>query len=280
MKTIDVDFLFKTYDALFIDAYGVLVDAQGALPGAQAFVARLVKEALPFCIVTNDGGKLIENIAARFASLGLPIGEQQILSSAGLLADHIEEKGLKGQQVAVIGPPDAHTFVARAGAHPVTADGADPARVAAIVVCDNVGDTMHQQLLAAVNLAIRRIDRGQPLKLVLCNPDIIFPSGDQFGLTSGALMLVLQGALQSRYGDDQMPPIARLGKPFAKIFEAARTRTGGSKVALLGDQLPTDVRGALDYGIDAVLVGTGLTKVRPGKALSPSPTYYLPAVGG
>lgn len=280
MKQIDVNTLFSTYDALFIDAYGVLVDAQGVLPGAQSFVARLHQERMPFCIVTNDASKAIARIRARFASFSLDIDEAHIVSSASLLDDHLKAKGLVGQQVAVLGPPDAHAFVAQAGAKPVGVESANTAECAAIIACDVSGDGMHRDLLGAINLAIARIDRGLPLELVLCNPDVIYPSGDAFGLTSGALMLVIEGALRSRFGADQMPTIARLGKPFRAIFEAALKRTGGKRIALLGDQLPTDVRGALDYGIDAVLVGTGLTKVRPGKTLDPSPTHYLPAVGG
>lgn len=280
MKQIDVNTLFSTYDALFIDAYGVLVDAQGVLPGAKEFVARLHKEAMPFCIVTNDASKAIARISARFASFALDIDDAHIVSSASLLDDHLKTKHLTGKQVAVLGPPDAHAFVAQAGARPVPVAEATASECAAIIACDVSGDAMHSDLVGAINVAIARIDRGLPLELVLCNPDVIYPSGDAFGLTSGALMLVLEGALRSRFGSDQMPTIARLGKPFAAIFEAAFKRTGGKRIALLGDQLPTDVRGALDYGIDAVLVGTGLTKVRPGKTLNPSPTHYLPAVGG
>lgn len=280
MKHIDPNYLFATYDALLIDAYGVLVDAHGMLPGADAFVARLHRERMPFCIVTNDASKSIERISARFASFGLDIDAPHIVSSASLIDGHIERAGLQGCDVAVLGPPDAHAFVAAAGAKPVRVQDAQLESCRAIIVCDVTSHSMHDELSAAINLAIARVDAGLPFGLVLCNPDIIYPAGNRFGMTSGALMLVIEGALRSRFGEREMPPIARLGKPFRTIFKEGARRTGGKRLALLGDQLPTDVRGALDFGIDAVLVGTGLTKVRQGQTLSPMPTHYLEAVHG
>ena len=73
MQTIDAAHLAATYDALFIDAYGVLVDAHGALPDAARFVHFLQRRALPFVIVTNDASKSLARIAARFAALAMPI---------------------------------------------------------------------------------------------------------------------------------------------------------------------------------------------------------------
>ena len=52
-----------------------------------------------------------------------------------------------------------------------------------------------------------------------------------------------------------------LGKPERYIFEAGMKRLSvgpTEKVVMLGDQLITDIRGANAFGIDSVLVETGI----------------------
>ena len=47
-------------------------------------------------------------------------------------------------------------------------------------------------------------------------------------------------------------------------------------MVMIGDQLETDIRGAIDFGLDAVLVGTGITNMKLNDVdNSLQPTYYL-----
>ena len=61
----DIETLIERYDTLLFDAYGVLVHAAGAMPGARALVQRLNRK--PYCVITNDASKLPETAAARTA---------------------------------------------------------------------------------------------------------------------------------------------------------------------------------------------------------------------
>ena len=64
------------------------------------------------------------------------------------------------------------------------------------------------------------------------------------------------------------------GKPFPPIYdlamaEAGRLRGGPvqrSQVLAIGDGPETDIRGAADYGLDALLVADGITDARAGLA--------------
>ena len=45
---------------------------------------------------------------------------------------------------------------------------------------------------------------------------------------------------------------------------------------MIGDQLETDIRGARDYGLDAVLVGSGVAQVARLSSESPlAPTFVM-----
>ena len=94
--------LAERHQALFFDAYGVLVDGSGALPGAASTLARLNRNATPYWIVTNDASRMPEAIAARLQSHGLPIGEEHIVSSGSLVAPHLLATGYRGARCALL----------------------------------------------------------------------------------------------------------------------------------------------------------------------------------
>jgi ribonucleotide monophosphatase NagD (HAD superfamily) len=112
---------------------------------------------------------------------------------------------------------------------------------------------------------------------VLPNPDLIYPKADQgFGIASGSIALILEAALQRRYPSRPELRFTRLGKPHAAIFKKAHARSGTRDMVMIGDQLETDIRGAVEFGLDAVLVNTGVAKLDLNDVdASLQPTYYL-----
>ncbi len=123
----------------------------------------------------------------------------------------------------------------------------------------------------------RHFDRGDIPKLIVPNPDIIYPAGGgAFGFTSGGAALLLETALAQRYPEIR-PMFSRLGKPFGPMFREVQRRCPAESLLMIGDQLETDIIGARSQGIDAALVDTGITKwdtmmVSPAHA----PNYRLP----
>jgi ribonucleotide monophosphatase NagD (HAD superfamily) len=49
--------LLDRFDGVLLDAYGVLVDSGGVLPGARELIDELARRALPYAIVTNDASR-------------------------------------------------------------------------------------------------------------------------------------------------------------------------------------------------------------------------------
>jgi len=271
---IDVVDLCDRYDGFLLDAYGVLIDGHGALPGAAEFLAELARRGRPYLIVTNDASRRRETNAARLRGFGLDVAPEQILSSGHLIAPYFAAHGLAGARCFVLGTDDSRSLVAEAGG--LVCD-IDPAGVYdAVVACDDAGFPFLEGLNAALSAVFRAFDEGRAPHLVLPNPDLVYPAGGgNYGFTSGAIALLLEDALARRY-PDRRPVFTRLGKPYRPLFDEAARRLSG-KLVMIGDQLETDIAGARAAGIDAALLLTGVTR-RPepsGAADEVVPTYIL-----
>ena len=261
------------YAVLLIDAYGVLVHTSGALPGAARLIETLNRTQKPYYILTNDASKLPTTSAELFQSFGLAITADRIITSGSLLVDYFSQHQLKGSSCVVLGPQDSARYVELAGSKVVAAS--DPFEV--LVIGDESGYPFLETVDAVLSRLFRMVDSGAGVHLVLPNPDLIYPkAADNFGIASGSIALILEASLQRRYPDRQELRFTRLGKPHAAIFNEALKRSGTRNMVMIGDQLETDIKGAVEFGIDSALVDTGIARTNPDDAdRSLQPTYYL-----
>lgn len=273
VPAITIDEIIDRYAVLLLDGYGVLVHSSGALPGAADLIARLNRVGKRYYILTNDASKLPATAARRFQSYGLAIAADRFITSGSLLAGYFADHGLAGARSVVLGPEDSRRQVELAGGQVVPP--ADPFDV--LVIGDESGFPFVETVDRALTALIRKIDRGESVRLVLPNPDLIYPAADGgFGIASGSVALVLEAALGLRYPDRPDLRFVRLGKPHAPIFVEAVRLSGTRDMVMLGDQLETDVRGASEFGLDSVLVDGGITASSLDTLSAPlRPTYRL-----
>ena len=270
--------LIERYDLILFDAYGVLVHSAGTLPGAQQTISRLNELDKPYAVLTNDASKLPETAVARYRGFGLDIPVDRIVSSGSLLTAYFEQHRLNGARCIVLGTPDSHRFVELAGGEIVPADS--PCDV--LVVGDENGFDFVKTVDATLSTLFRAIDAGNCPRLVLPNPDLIFPhGGDRFGIAAGSIALIIEAALRRRYPQRQDLVFDRLGKPHSDLYEAAMRRFGTRNAVMIGDQLETDIAGALSCGIDCALIATGVSVVKNlTSATAIRPTYWIPSLSG
>lgn len=270
---ITIDAIIDRYAVLLLDGYGVLVDSSGALPGAADLIARLNRAGKRYFILTNDASKLPATAARRYQSYGLTIAADRFITSGSLLGGYFAEHGLAGARSVVLGPDDSRRYVELAGGQVVLPT--DPFDV--LVIGDESGFPFVETVDRVLTALIRKVDRGEPVHLVLPNPDLIYPAaGGGFGIASGSVALMLEAALGLRYPARPDLRFARLGKPHAPIFADAARRSGTRDMVMLGDQLETDVRGANAFGLDSVLVDGGVTASSLDTLPAPlRPTYRL-----
>lgn len=270
--------LAARYDAVAFDAYGVLVDGAGALPEAAAALAHLRALGKPMLLATNDASRLPQTIAERMTALGLDyFAPPSIVTSGDLLAGHFTTAQLLGKRCLVLGTADSATYVERAGADVIPFEiGARDTDAEVICVCDDAGFPFLPAVEHALSVAMRRLDRGEGVDLVLPNPDLIYPKAmGEWGFTAGTIAMMIEAGLARRFGS-AAPTFSRLGKPGPGMLLEIRRRAPGQRIVFVGDQVETDIAAAKAAGMDSALLLSGVSRLgHPPATDAPRPEFVL-----
>lgn len=271
--------LLSEYDALLLDAYGVLVNGSGPLPHAKEFMEYLEKTKKDYLIVTNNASSPISSIARSFQKNELFIPEDKILSSGSLISPWVLENFDTSPRVLFMGSNLSQSLLDEAGCSVTnlkdyTRDSEENFDL--LVICTQEDKDFRSSFEKMMSYLFSAFEKNTFPKLILPNPDLIYPKDEKsFGIVSGMIAHMLEGALKLRFPRGEFK-IQALGKPGSYIFEQAKNRFPGKKLLMVGDQIETDVKGAHTNGIDSALMLGGVVCE---KNLSPegaySPTYLL-----
>lgn len=259
MNWITAPQLSERYDGFLFDAYGVLVDSDGILPGAENFLRRLRDLGKPFRIISNDASTTPEAKVERWAQRGLHLEAEHLLTPWQVLQSEDAPLSLQGAGCFLIGTPLSRMMLWMAGGELVDTAGA----LDALVIADEVDDHVMHRCDEALSLVVKAIEQGREPRLILVNPDLIYPSSRGFGFTAGSLALMFEASLERLFGRPFR--FHHIGKPQPHLYELGLSQLGvpRERVAMIGDQLETDVLGALRIGVQPVLIGTGITPLTP-----------------
>ena len=226
-------------DACLIDIDGTVYQDGAAIPGAAAAVAALRRAGIPFRFTTNTTRKPRSAIVATLRGLGIETSVDECLTAPLAAVEH-----LKAQGVRRILP-----LFAEATREEFSDFTIDPERPEQVVV----GDLGEGWTYEVMNRAFRALFAGAGLIAIQRN---------RYWRTAGGLALdagPFIAALEYATGQEAV----LVGKPSVSFFDAAVARLGVPKerIAVVGDDPETDVRGARDAGLVAVGLRTG--KFRP-----------------
>lgn len=253
------DDLCRAHEVVLFDAYGVLVDAAGARPGAAEAIATLRRRNQQFLVVTNDASRLPERASTRFSRLGIDVRPENVLSSGMMIAPAIHEMQQTGLRAVVLGTEDSAEYTRAAGVEVVKPSLEHPADL--VVLADEGGYETLTIMNGVLSMVITAVRSGRKPRLLLANPDLIYPAGGSaFGFTAGALALMLEHALKLVLGE-RAPTFEILGKPSPRIFTEAMSRLGTTDAVMIGDQLHTDIAGALSVNMASALLLGGVSAV-------------------
>jgi HAD superfamily hydrolase (TIGR01458 family) len=240
--------------ALLLDLDGVIVLAEKPVPGAAAALGELAKRRILFRIVTNTSLVSRATLSRWGASMGAPIPPDRFQSALSVSAAYTARR-FAGQPLYVLASDDARTEFK--GQHLLTDDeaGEQGARAAAVVVGDSPEILNYQ----TINRAFRLISNGATLVAMHKNRWWMTPDGPT--IDSGSIVVGLEFAAGVR--------AITVGKPSLGFFQEAASQLAAEAasrseprlrrrdIAMVGDDLDSDVRAAQRAGLRGVFVLTG-----------------------
>jgi NagD protein len=222
-----------------MDMDGVLVREEQAIPGADAFIARLREREIPFLLLTNNSIYTPRDLSARLRAHGIDIGEDNLWTSALATARFLDDQRPRGTAF-VVGEAGLITALHQAG-YTMTENSPEY-----VVLGENRTLSFEQ-----ITVATRLISNGA--RFIATNPDATGPSIlGPIPATGSVAALITEATGVKPYF---------VGKPNPLMMRSALNaiHAHSETTAMIGDRMDTDIISGMEAGLETILVLTGLT---------------------
>ena len=256
MKTKEFKSIVTKYKTVFFDAFGVLKNHRGIIPGVDQTFDFLDNHGINYFILTNDSSRGPEGLAEGYISRGIKsITPDKIISSGMLARDWLSLK-IKEGPVAYLGTRDSAHYIESAGLETLAIKDVDLEKtdhIKCLVFLDDEGFDWNQDINKVINLL-----RKRNMPVVVANTDVHYPvSKNDVAVAIGGISDLVEEVLGKKF--------IRFGKPDAQMFMFAYEKACEIKplkrneILMVGDTLYTDIIGGNKFGMDTALVLSGNT---------------------
>ncbi len=249
--------IVKNYKAVFFDAFGVLKNHQGLIPGIINTFEYLDRKEIKYYLLTNDSSRSPEMLAQWYQDRGVrQVTADKILSSGMVAMEYFKLKVSNGNSVAYLGTENSAHYIETAGLKTVAVKNIDLNNIDHIesfAFLDDEGFNWNEDINKAINLL-----RKKNMAVVVANTDINYPvNQNDVSIAIGSLADMVEKIIGKSF--------IRFGKPDAQMFLLAYERAlqdidvKRNEILMVGDTLHTDIMGGNKFGLDTVLVLSGNT---------------------
>ncbi|HKY56689.1 MAG TPA: HAD-IIA family hydrolase [Aeromicrobium sp.] len=253
--------LISSYDLAMLDLDGVVYRGESAVPHAVESISNLGSTRVRLAFLTNNASRTAAEVAGQLRGFGLDVAEADVVTAGEAIASMVAESVPPGSAVLVVGGPGLIVPLEGRGLRCVCSADESP-----VAVVQGFHPDVGWQNLAEASYAIQA-----GVTWFVSNPDQTFPTARGVAPGNGSLVEAVRRATGAE-------PAAVAGKPERGLFEEARRRTGATRPLMVGDRIDTDIVGALNCGIDAMHVLTGISGIDEVVQLPPEqrPHYVAP----
>ena len=249
--------IVTNYKAVFFDAFGVLKNHQGLIPGIIKTFEFLDQKGIKYYILTNDSSRSPEALAKWYQDRGVwQVTSDKILSSGMLAMEYFKVKVPNGNAVAYLGTENSAHYIETAGLKTIAVKDIDLNNldnIESFAFLDDEGFNWSNDINKTINLL-----RKKNMTVVVANTDINYPvSQNDISVAVGSLADMVEKIVGKMF--------IRFGKPDAQMFLLAFERAlldisvKRNEILMVGDTLYTDIIGGNKFGLDTVLVLSGNT---------------------
>lgn len=251
-------------DCVLFDLDGVVYHGTHAIDGAADGINWLHSQQIPVNYVTNNATRTAEATAEKITGLGIDASDDEVTTSAQVLAERLAQRFGTGARVHLVGTTGLRIALEDAGLEITDSREARP-----VAIAQGLDPNIDYETIVRACATIR-----SGAEWWASNPDfsLITESGKVPG--NGAFV-----ELMSRLTDTE--PVI-VGKPAPHMMEFAASRLGARRPLMVGDRLNTDIEGGRAAGFDTALVLTGIHDIHDALRAAPErrPTFILPSLRG
>ena len=248
-----------TFDALVCDLDGVIYRGDQAVPGAPEAIATLRGEGVQVLFCTNNSGSTVSQYVQKLARFDIAIESQEILTSAMVTAEVLEDRGFAGKTALVVGGDG----IREALGDVCISVKDDPSVTVTDLVVVGYDPSFDYDAMKRASLAVRRGAR-----LIATNDDASFPAADGLWPGAGAILASIERASGVK--------AEVMGKPNAPMMDVVAERLrGAQRIAVVGDRADTDLAGGSSRGWTTILVLSGVTSMDEVSGLGTAPDHVL-----
>jgi HAD superfamily hydrolase (TIGR01458 family) len=221
-----------TIKAVCLDISGVLYESNEIIEGALDCVHFLRRAGLLIRFVTNTASQNSKQITAHLARMGILVASGELFTAPLAARQYIVEHGFR--PFCIIHDNLRADFVNLPQSHPN------------VVL---LGDARDGLSYANLNLAFQLCKKGAPLVAIGMNK--FFSEHGELMLDAGAFVHAIEWAADCQ--------AVIMGKPSEAFYQQVVKSLGcpAEHCVMVGDDVLSDVQGAMDAGLHAILVRTG-----------------------
>ncbi len=226
---------------ILFDLDGVLYNSETPINGAAETVGWVQENCIPHLFVTNTTSRGRAALVEKLNRFGIRADHSQILTPCNAAAEWIQKRN--DGQTALFVAPKARPEFDHVNRLPEEAESG-----AAYIVIGDLGDAWNFHKL---NRAFRLLHSNPDAVLIALGMTRFWHAHDGIRLDAGPFVAALERATGRK--------AVVLGKPAESFFRAAVDRLGlkASEILMIGDDIETDIAGAQQAGLSAVLLRTG-----------------------
>src|SRR6478735_6971060 len=225
---------------LLIDMDGVIYGGDLMIPGADAFISKLLKDKIPFTFMTNNSQRTRLDAVRKLDKLGIKVSEEHVYTSAMATGKFLASQ-IPGGTAYVLGEGCLLSSLHNNG---ISLVNTDPDFV---VLGEGRNFTLEM-----VQKAVDMILAGSKFVITNRDPSPKKKGWDNLGIAATSAMIEEATGVKAFV----------VGKPSPVMMRSARKALGleTADTTIIGDTMATDIRGGVQMGYKTVLVLTGMTR--------------------